>query len=267
MPDDVSYRCSHAIARIPAASCVSGITTANLGTPDPARFRRQHALYIGALERAGVSVTVLAPDESLPDSVFVEDPAFCLPQIAILLRSGAPSRGGEAESIEPAIRSFYGDRVCSLSEGALVDGGDILVTEREILIGLSDRTNSYGINEITEIVRPWGYAVRAVDIPYGVLHLKTECATLGSDKLLSTRRLAESGIFDAYEKILVADGEEAAANALRVNDIVLLADGYPETANTLARSGFAVRRLDISEARKLDGGLSCMSLRFNRYAV
>ena len=262
MHDGISVEFTAAITRAPADSCVNGISTANLGTPYPALFSEQHAVYVAALERAGVTVTVLAADERFPDSVFVEDPAFCLPEIALLLRSGATARQGEAQAIEPAIRSFYGQHACNMSDGALVDGGDILVTDNEILIGLSNRTSSYGINEITEILRPWGYKVRAVDTPTGVLHLKTDCATLGGDTVLATRRLAASGIFDGYDVILVPDGEEAAANALRVNDTVLLAAGFARTAETLSDAGFEIESLDISEARKLDGGLSCMSLRF-----
>lgn len=264
MRDGISFEFTTAITRVPAESCVHGITTADLGAPDVAEFRNQHARYIAALEHAGLSVTVLAPDESYPDSVFVEDPAFCLPEIAVLLRSGAPERQGEAEAVEPALQSFYGQQLCSLSAGALVDGGDILVTDREILIGRSNRTNAYGINEITEIVKPWGYRVRAVDIPFGVLHLKTDCATLGGNAVLATGRLASSGIFDDYDVIVVPDGEEAAANAVRVNDAVLLAEGFGRTANALTDAGFAVECLNITEARKLDGGLSCMSLRFDR---
>ena len=262
MRDGISIEFTAAITRAPSDSCVNGISAANLGSPDPALFREQHTAYVAALDRAGVTVTVLAADERFPDSVFVEDPAFCLPEIAILLRSGAPARQGEAEAIEPAIRSFYGQHTCSMSDGALVDGGDILVTGEEILIGLSNRTNSYGINEITEILRPWGYKVRAVDTPTGVLHLKTDCATLGGDTVLATRRLATSHIFDGYEVMLVPDGEEAAANSLRVNDTVLLAAGFSKTADTLSAAGFEIECLDVSEARKLDGGLSCMSLRF-----
>lgn len=262
MQDNVSFQFTHAITRVPADSCVFGLSTADLGDPDPALFREQHARYVTALERAGVAVTVLAADERFPDSVFVEDPVFCLPEGAILLNPGAPSRLGEEEAIAPAIRSFYGNRACSMSAGASVDGGDILVTDSEILIGLSARSNSYGINEISEIVRPWGYKVRSVDTAAGVLHLKTDCATLGDNRVLSTSRLADSGVFDGYDVIIVPDGEEAAANAVRVNDTVLVADGYPRTADALTRAGYTVDILDVSEAQKLDAGLSCMSLRF-----
>ena len=262
MHDNVSFEFTHAITRVPADSCVLGLSTADLGDPDPALFREQHALYVTALERAGVEVTVLAADERFPDSVFVEDPVFCLPDGAIFLKPGAPSRLGEEEAIAPAIRSFYGDRACSMSAGASVDGGDILVTEREILIGLSARTNSYGINEISEVVKPWGYRVRSLDTPAGVLHLKTECATLGDNTVLSTRRLADSGVFDDYDVIVVPEGEEVAGNAVRVNDTVLLAEGCPATADALIRAGYGIDILNVSEAQKLDAGLSCMSLRF-----
>ncbi len=263
MTTDTSSRFSRAIVRAPAQSCTNGISEAGLGPPDPALFRRQHANYVERLASAGVVVTSLSADEAFPDSVFVEDPALCLPHGAILLRSGAAQRRGEAATLEPALREFYGDHLACLPEGAFADGGDILVTGREIIVGLSARTNRSGAEAITALAGDWGYSVRTVATPAGILHLKTDCSTLGGKRVLSTRRLADSGTFDDYDIILVPETEEAAANAIRVNDTVFVAAGFERTADALSRLSLRVESVDVSEAAKLDGGLSCMSLRFD----
>jgi len=232
-----------------------------MGDPDLKLFLEQHSTYVSALEAAGLEVTNLPADEEYPDSVFVEDPALCLREIAILMRPGASSRQGEVARIEPHVRSIYEDNVYKLPDGAFAEGGDILVTDREIVVGLSTRTNMEGAAAIAEIAEPRGYSVRHVQTPVGVLHLKTDCATLGDERILSTRRLAASGIFDGYDVLLVPDGEEAAANAIRVNDSVLVAGGFEQTRQALAGTGLTVVPVSVTEAAKLDGGLSCMSLR------
>ena len=260
---DISTRFSRAILRTPADSCVDGISEAGLGPPDPALFRQQHANYSERLTRAGVTVTTLSADENFPDSVFVEDPALCLPHGAILLRSAAAQRRGEAATLEPALHEFYGDHLSRLPDGAFADGGDILVTGREIMVGLSARTNPAGAAAIAALAGGWGYSVRTVATPAGILHLKTDCSTLGGECILSTRRLAASGVFDGYDIILAPDAEAAAANAIRVNDTVFVAAGFEKTAAVLSRLGLRVESVDVSEAAKLDGGLSCMSLRFD----
>ena len=263
MKQGLSIRFSNAIVRVPGNSCVDGISEAALGAPDPALFRTQHARYVALLQRAGVATTTLPPQEDFPDSVFIEDPALCLPQVAILLRSGAASRQGEARALQPALRKFYADRVLSLPRGALADGGDILVTDTEILIGISARTNQRGAAAIQRMLEPWGYCVRTVATPAGILHLKTDCASLGGDRVLTTTRLAASGVFDSYDAVLAAEGEEAAANAIRVNDTVFVANGYDRTAAAISEAGLNVQTVDVSETPKLNTHRSCMSLRFS----
>ncbi|MEZ4415592.1 MAG: arginine deiminase family protein [Gemmatimonadota bacterium] len=254
------YRFEQALLREPSASCVRGLRAVDRGAPDPVRFVDQHRAYALALETAGLGVTVLAPDELHPDSVFVEDPALCLHEAAVLLRPAAVTRAGETVGLLPALHALYGRAVERVVEGT-IEGGDILVLEEEILIGLSARTNARGAASLTHVLAPLGYQVRVTEVPAGVLHLKSDCATLGDGHVLATRRLAASGVFDGYEVIEVPQGEETGANAVRVNDRVLLARGYPRTAERLTAAGYAVVELDISEAQKLDGGLSCMSLR------
>ena len=141
--------------------------------------------------------------------------------------------------------------------------GDVLVTEREILVGLSARTDQAGADELARLVADWGWSVRVVQTPPDVLHFKTDCSLLDAGTMLATERLARSGCFECYEVILTAEGEEASANAIRFNDLVIFPSGFPETAARLRAAGYEVREVGNTEAAKLDGGMSCLSLRFS----
>lgn len=255
------YTFTRAITRAPGASSVNGLRAQDTGTPDLARMRAAHAEYIATLREAGLEVTELPPLEAFPDAVFVEDTALCLSQGAILMRPGAPTRAGEVAAMAPTLRRLYRD-VLQINGSGFIEGGDILVTSKEILVGRSARTDAAGIAELARLVEPWGHVVREVATPPGVLHFKTDCALLDADTVLATERLAASGCFDDYRVILACAGEEAAANAIRVNRFVLMAAGFPETAARLRATGFEVREIDNSECAKLDGGMSCLSLRF-----
>ena len=258
-----SYRFTDALVRMPARSVTEGLRAVDTGTPDPDALAREHARYRTALEAAGLTVHVLPPLEDFPDSVFVEDPVLCLGNCAVLLRPGAPSRLGEVAMIEPDLESLFSARACIDAPG-FVDGGDLLLTERELVIGLSQRTDGEGARQLAEIAAGRDLSARQVAAPAGVLHLKSACAVLDEETLLVTNTLAESGVFSGYRCLVVPEGEDYAANAVRVNDVVLLAEGYPATAEMLAREGYRVVALPTVEVRKLDAGLSCMSLRFTR---
>ena len=145
---------------------------------------------------------------------------------------------------------------------SFIEGGDILVTEKEILVGRSARTNAAGIAELSGLVALWGHRLREVHTPPGVLHFKTDCSLLDADTILSTQRLSALGCFDGYRVIPVPEGEEAAANTIRFNDLILMPAGFPKTRDAIARAGFALREIGNSECAKLDGGMSCLSLRF-----
>jgi dimethylargininase len=258
---DHAFRFTHAICRRPADSVTQGLRAVDTGAPDPAQLRADHAAYVAALRQAGMTVVVLDPLDAYPDSVFVEDTALCLPEGAVVLRPGAPSRLGEAAEMAPHLAALYGG-VETLAGPGHVEGGDILVTGREILIGRSARTDAAGIAELAGIVAQWGYALREIAVPAGVLHFKTDCALLDAETVLTTRRLAASGCFDGYRVIEVPEGEEAAANAIRVNDVVIMAKGFPRTRERLEAAGFAPVEIGNAECAKLDGGMSCLSLRF-----
>lgn len=256
-----SYRFTHAICRKPALSSVKGLRAVDTGAPDIRIFQQHHADYVVALTSAGAQVTLLDALEAYPDSVFVEDSALCLAEGAIAMRPGAPSRLGEAAEMSPALQNLYTE-VRQIEGPGYIEGGDILVTEREILVGRSARTDAAGVAELRTLVADWGYTVRELQTPPDVLHFKTDCSLLDEQTILTTNRLATSGCFEGYNLIYTAEGEEACANAIRFNDIVIMPAGFPKTADKLDKAGYRIVEIGNSEAAKLDGGMSCLSLRF-----
>jgi dimethylargininase len=258
-----SYRFTHAITRKPGAGITAGLRAVDIGAPDLDLMLAHHADYIAALRSTGAQVVELDALPDFPDAVFVEDTALCLPQGAVVMRPGAPSRLGEAALMAPHLAALYADvREISGAE-SYIEGGDILTTEREILVGRSARTNAAGVAELRERVAEWGLPVREVFTPPGVLHFKTDCSLLDAETVLATKRLAASGCFDGYRVIHTAEGEEACANAIRFNNLVIMPDGFPKTRDILVAAGFEVRVVGNSECAKLDGGMSCLSLRFS----
>lgn len=258
---DKSYRFTHAITRAIADSAVAGLRAVDTGAPDLARFRQHHADYVAALQSTGAEVIELPALADFPDSCFVEDSALCLREGAIAMRPGAPSRLGEAAAMKPTLDQVYSE-VRSIEAG-FIEGGDVLVTEREILVGRSARTDAEGVAELARLTADWGYTVREVQTPPGVLHFKTDCSLLDAETILATPRLDASGCFEGYRVLHTAEGEDACANAIRFNDLVLFPAGFPQTRDRLVDAGYTVREIGNSEAAKLDGGMSCLSLRFS----
>jgi len=256
----LSYRFSDAIARRPGRSVVRGIRSIDQGSPDFERFLREHRAYLEALQRAGAKVTVLDALEEFPDSVFIEDDALCLPEAIVMLRPGAPSRTGEPALLAGVLEDLSYEVVRCDGE-VFIDGGDILITDSAILVGLSGRTNRQGYNWLRSVLGAWGYPVEAVNTPRHVLHLKSECCVLDSETVLASHRLAATACFASLRVLTVPAGEEAASNTVRINDTVLVPAGFPATAELIAREGHAIEMLPVTQASLLDGGLSCMSLR------
>lgn len=247
-----------AIVREPAPSVVDGLRT---GSEAPAFHRvvAEHRAYVAALEAAGVAVETLPPLPDHPDSVFVEDPAFVLPEGAILLSPGAPTRFAEAAELLPALRRRFA-HVAEVDEG-FVDGGDILVLPDEILVGLSERTDRSGASRFCGLAADLGRRARIVEPPSGLLHLKTGCALADERVLIAVPAMAP--LFPGYEVLTTPEGETAAANLIRVNDHILMGCGFPKTAALLAERGLAVAPTPAAEIAKIDAGLSCMSLRWD----
>ncbi len=252
---------THAIVRAPAASVTDGLRAVDTGAPDAGQFADDHAAYVAALRTAGAEVIALPALDNFPDSVFVEDAALCLPDGAVVLRPGAPSRLGEAAAMAPTLRDAY-ERVATVERG-FVEGGDILVTDRDILVGLSARTDREGVASLRAIVEPWGYILRELQTPPEILHFKTDCGLLDGETVLATERLAASGCFAEYRVITVEPGEEACANCVRFNDTILFPRGFPITATRLRDAGYDLTELPNEQAAKVDGGMSCLSLRFS----
>jgi len=259
--EGLSYRFSEAIVREPCRRIVRGIRAMDRGDPEFSRFQSEHAGYIGSLERAGLTVSVLRPLEPYPDSVFIEDAALCLPEGIVILRPGAPSRTGEAAVLAGELLALGHEVVHCESDGH-VDGGDILVTDAAVLVGLSGRTDRAGFEWLQSALVPWGYRVRPVRTPDAVIHFKSDCCVLDSHTVLATDRLAATECFADFRVLVVPRGEEEAANSIRINDTVLVPAGFPATARLIRAAGYQVDAVPVSQAALLDGGLSCMSLRF-----
>jgi len=257
-----AYRFERYLCRAPGDSVVRGLRGTDGDDPDPERFRAEHAAYRAALEAAGGVVEMLPALDDYPDSVFIEDAALCIGDTAIALRPGAPSRAGEVAEVVPALERHFG-RVVTLDGPGTVDGGDVLVTETDAFVGLSSRTDRGGFEALASILDGLGLSAQPVALPYGVLHLKSDCGLLDENTIFATPRLAASGCFAGYDVIETPDGEAAAANLVRVNDVVLVVKGFWQTAALLGSKGYRVETVDVGEAAKLDGGLSCMSLRFH----
>jgi dimethylargininase len=255
-----AHQFNRALARAPSPSVVEGLRAIDVGPPDFDGVVREHAAYVRALEDAGVSVEVLPALSAYPDSLFVEDAALTFAHAAIVLRPGALTRAGEAREIAPVLEQRF-ERVLRLAEGH-VDGGDVLATPERIFIGQSARTTAEGARALAALLADIGLRGEAVATPRDVLHLKSDCSLLDDETILATARLAASGVFGGFRLILVPAGEEAAANAVRVNDRVLISDAYPRTADLLAKSGYKLAPLATREVAKIDAGLSCMSLRW-----
>lgn len=254
-----------AIVRRPGRSVVDGLRAGDHGSPTLDGVAAEHTAYVAALRAAGVEVEVLDALEAFPDSIFVEDPALVFPGAAILLRPGAPSRLGETDAIRAVLEKHFG-RVLELDGAGHADGGDVMVTPGEVLIGLSSRTDRAGAEALAARLGQLGLRARIVQPPPGVLHLKTGCSLLDETTVVATPAMAASGLLDGFRQVVTPEGEEAAANALRVNEFVLLGAAFPQTRRLVEALGLEVVSLPVAEVGKIDAGLSCMSLRWKSAA-
>jgi dimethylargininase len=261
MPRDATLR--HAIVRPPSENFADGLTTAELGLPDVARARHQHAAYVAALERCGLEVTALPEDPDHPDSTFVEDTAVIFGGGAMLTRPGAPSRTGEVAPIREALGRRFGDLEEIAAPGTL-DGGDVCEAGDRVYIGISERTNEEGARQLAGFLGRRGAGAVCVDIRgiAELLHLKSGIASLGGNRLLVTEALAGNAAFRGAERVIVEPREEYAANAVRINGTLVVAAGFPRLERRFREAGEALLVLEMSEFQKMDGGLSCLSLRF-----
>jgi len=249
-----------AIVRTPCKAMVNGLSSARLGTPDYQAALLQHADYIEALKECGLQVTELPADENFPDSTFVEDVALITPRCAILTNPGAPSRRLETRSMLKTIREFYTDVEIIEAPGA-VEAGDIMMVGNHYYIGLSERTNRAGAEKVITILENCGLQGSMIELTE-VLHLKTGLAYLENNNLLACGEFLGKPEFQKYNLLEVTPDEAYAANSVWINGTVLTPKGFSKTRSLIESAGYNIREVDVSEFQKLDGGLSCLSLRF-----
>lgn len=256
-------RFTSAIVRPPARNFADGLTTVDLGVPDVSLALAQHAAYCAALRLRGCDVITLPPDAHYPDSTFVEDTAVILPgRGAILTRPGAASREDEVMSIAPALRAHFGELSRITAPGTL-DGGDVCEAGSHVFIGISHRTNADGAAQLARWLTTFGYSASTIDIRGidSILHLKSGIAAIDPRRLVLIEALAAHEAFSGYDIVRVPSGEEYGANCVRVNDVIFTSVGQPKLDAQLRALGYTLEVLDMSEYRKMDGGLSCLSLR------
>jgi dimethylargininase len=250
---------SNAIARLPSNTCGQGLTTSNFGAPDAHRTRAQFDAYVNALLELGLTVTILPPLPSFPDSHFVEDTAVVGPEFAFITHPGAPSRQGETATITPILSCFR--PIERMSAQAHMDGGDVLMVGKRFFVGLTSRTDEAGVSEFASFVEKFGYSVDAIEVSAG-LHLKSIVNYVGRNTLLLNEEGSRHPAFAGFDHIILTKEEEYAGNTLWINDTLITPAGYANTLAKLQTLGLNIIQLDTSEFKKMDGGLTCLSLRF-----
>ena len=255
---------TRAIVRSPSCNFATGLTSSGLPAPVYDLAVKQHEQYCQALENLGLRVTRLPADECHPDSTFVEDTAILTKRVAVITRPGAPSRRSEVDDITQTLNQFYSS-VQTIAEPGTLDGGDVCQVEDHFFIGVSERTSEDGAAQLSEILRTAGYSSTLIDIRNlspRLLHLKSGLAYLGENKLVVDSELFDRAEFQEFERICPDADEAYAANCLAFGNTILIAAGYPRFEAQLRQVGFNPITLDMSEFQKMDGGLSCLSLRF-----
>ena len=222
---------------------------------------RQHAAYCDTLHSHGLEVIELDVNRDYPDSVFVEDTAVVVDEVAVMANPGAPSRQGEVTNMEPVLAKYR--PIARIQPPVTLDGGDVLIVGKKVFVGLSTRTDRAGAEALRSILTPLGYRVTAVPV-HGALHLKSAVTAVDKATLLANPLWLDTAPFANFRIVPVAENEPWAANALRLEDTVYFAQGFPATAAALSKLGYDVKAIDISELQKAEAGLTCSSLIFKK---
>ncbi len=249
----------YALVRKPSESLVEGITSAKLGKPDYEKALIQHQAYCEALTKCGLELIEIEAEQQFPDGVFVEDTAIVTGKCAIITKPGHERRRGEELSVASKLSEFR--QLEYIKSPGLLDGGDIMRVENHFYIGLSDRTNKEGANQLTNFLKKYGYTASVVEIGE-MLHLKTGINYIGNQRLVMIETLLSMPDFAQFNKITIPENEAYAANCVLINDYLLIAKGFEMAKKSYVEAGFKIIELEMSEYQKLDGGLSCLSLRF-----
>lgn len=227
---------------------------------DVAMAIAQHKAYQDCLAELGVRIVSLPAEPELPDAVFVEDPAVVVNEVAIISNLGAPSRRPEIKSLANVLSRYRPLKF--LADPATLDGGDVLRIGSSVFVGLSRRTNRDGIDQLGDLLGSYDYQVQPVEVR-GCLHLKSACSYLGNNTILVHRSWIDAERFRGFELLDVPEEESAAANALLLNDAVIIPASFPKTRALLEKRGFRVRTIDVSELQKAEAGVTCTSLIFD----
>jgi len=248
-----------AIVRKPAETFANGITTSNLGKPNFELALKQHKAYCEALIKCGLELIILDDNPNFPDSCFVEDTAIVTKDFGIIARPGDDRRRGEEIEIKKVLEPLL--ELHFIEEPGTLDGGDIMKADNIFYIGLSNRTNLSGSKQLAELLAKYNYEAYSIPV-CTLLHFKTGVNYLGENNLLIHKDFCSKDDFNSFNKIVIDEKEEYAANSLRINDYVLVPKGFPKTKSSIENLGYKVIELELSEFQKMDGGLSCLSLRF-----
>jgi len=220
----------------------------------------QHIDYVDLLNKLGATVLELPAEPSLPDSVFVEDTVLLFDELAVMTRPGAASRRFELASIEAAF-SKYRELIAHIAEPGTLDGGDVLRIGKRVFVGLSQRSNQSAIDQLADILKPYGYSVTAVPM-HDCLHLKSAVTALSDDTVLINPDWVDVSYFSDYRQIPVAQSEPHAANVVRIGDAILMPSSFPATQALIQAAGFTVHTVDVSELQKAEGAVTCCSVLF-----
>jgi dimethylargininase len=258
------YRFSHAIVREPGANCCRGLTSATLGAADPHRLLEQHRQYVRTLISLGLEVVQLPSLPQYPDAYFVEDTAVICARAGIITNPGADQRKGEAQAMAATLSQYL--PLARIKDPGRIDGGDVLQADNHFFIGLSQRTNTEGARQLGKILASSGHTWCTAEVGKG-LHLKSSVNYLGRGTMVMTPEFASADLFRNYDRIVLDPGDTYAANSLRVNDHILMPAGFPRAKEKLTALGLSILELAVDQIRRMDGGLTCMSLRFNSNGV
>lgn len=252
---------THMIVRTPSKSMVKGLRRDDIGTPNYEVALEQHKKYIAALESLGMVVDVLPPLEDYPDACFVEDVAVITEKMAIITNPATEQRNGEKEYIVEAIKKYFPEEHIHYITEGYVEGGDVVRCDDHFYLGESDRSSEGGRKQFIEILEQYGYTGSSVPTENG-LHIGSDMMYIKNNNLVITGDFVDMPIFDKYNKIIVDADEAYAANVMWVNDTILMAEGFPKTQKAIEDLGYKTLLLNNSEFKKIDGSVTCLSLRF-----
>lgn len=251
---------TNAIVCSPCQAMIDGITSSRLGKPVYNLALEQHAKYTETLRQLGLKILVLAEKELFPDSTFIEDVALCTSSCAVITRPAVPSRRGEITGMREILSKYY-DSIEEIAFPGTLEAGDVMMVGNHFFIGISSRTNIEGSDQLIKILRKYNMTASKITLKK-MLHLKSGISYLEDNKILVSGEFTLAREFRDFKRITVDDKEGYAANSLWINGKVLVPEGFTKTRTKIEKAGYETIALDVSEFRKLDGGLSCLSLRF-----